>query len=168
MGCAPIASLCLSGEQNDMNKAGYIKRYGEAAYEKMLQQSSAWQAQHREEANINHKKWDVANPDKVLADNQEHSRKGGKYYEKYLEHKRTGIYGEKERIRSKHARRYRSYKKIIALDSQIHHEWIPETADFRGVALVEKDQHMHGYIDVIQILEGRITLLTEEKIKEGS
>ena len=31
--------------------------------------------------------------------------------------------------------------------------------------VVEKDQHIHGFIDVIQILEGEITLFTEEEIK---
>ena len=29
----------------------------------------------------------------------------------------------------------------------------------------EKNLHLHGYVDVIQILEGGITLLTEEEIK---
>jgi len=32
------------------------------------------------------------------------------------------------------------------------------------LALVEKDQHMRGIIDVIEVLEGKITLLTEEAI----
>ena len=68
-------------------------------------------------------------------------------------------------IRNKHWRRWISYKRIIAPDSQIHHEWISEMADFRGVALVETDQHAHGFVDVIQILEGQITLLTEAEIR---
>lgn len=78
-----------------------------------------------------------------------------------------GNQGERNKIRMKHANQYRPFKQIIAPDSQIHHEWIPETAEFRGVALVEKDQHMHGFIDVIKILEGKITLLSEKEIKGG-
>ena len=76
-----------------------------------------------------------------------------------------GIPHEKELIRQKHSRKWTLYKKIIAPESQQHHQWLPGTADYIGVALVEKDQHMHGYIDVIQILEGEITLFTEEEIR---
>ena len=65
-----------------------------------------------------------------------------------------------------HGNLWRKYKNIIAPESQIHHEWIPGTANYRGVALVEADQHMHGIVDVIEILEGKITLLTEDKVKE--
>jgi hypothetical protein len=67
----------------------------------------------------------------------------------------------------KHAHQYKPYKDSIAPDSQIHHEWVPETAEYRGVALVEAEQHMHGFVDVIEILAGKITLLTEEEIKNG-
>jgi hypothetical protein len=84
-----------------------------------------------------------------------------------LEYNRTGIPGEKTRIRYKHGREWKPYKDIIAPDSQIHHEWVPETAEYRGVALVEKDAHMHGFVDVIEILDGEITLLTEEEVKMG-
>ena len=67
----------------------------------------------------------------------------------------------------KHAKQYKPCKAIIATDSQLHHEWIPKTAEYRGLALVEKDQHMHGFVDVIKILDGKITLLTEEEVKNG-
>ena len=65
-------------------------------------------------------------------------------------------------IRSKHSRRWRKFKTLIAPGSELHHEWIPETAEYRGVALVEADQHRRGIIDVIQILEGEITLFSME------
>lgn len=148
-----------------MNKEEIITRYGKAAYKKKLQQGRDWNVQHREEHSIHTKKWQGANPDKVEAIHREVNHKGGKYYEHALEHKRTGIPGERSRIRAKHGRIYRVFKQLIAPLSQIHHEWIPGTTDFRGVALVETDQHMHGFIDVIQILEGGITLLTEKEIK---
>lgn len=138
-----------------MEKEERIGRYGEATYEKWLQQSRGWNAQWRE-----------ANPDKVAANNQEANRKGGKYYKKHLKHEHIGLRGERNKIRTKHANRYRPFKQIIAPNSQIHHEWIPNTAEYAGVALVEKDQHMHGYVDVIKILDGKITLFTEKEIRE--
>lgn len=87
------------------------------------------------------------------------------YYKHYREHQSTGIPGERNSIRNKHRSRYRKYKQIIAPDSQIHHEWIGGTAEYQGMALVEKYQHQYGFIDVIQILEGEITLFSEADIK---
>ena len=148
-----------------MNKEEFTRKYGETVYEKRLQRACEWNAQHREERNITCGKWRAANPDKVAADSQEHNRKGGKYYAHALKHNTTGLRGQRHIIRSRHGRKYRPFKKIIAPSSQCHHQWVPGTAEYTGVALVEKDQHMHGFIDVIQILEGEITLLTEAEIR---
>jgi hypothetical protein len=41
------------------------------------------------------------------------------------------------------------------------------TAEHRGVALVEADQHMRGFVDVIEILEGEIRLPTEAEVRGG-
>ena len=38
--------------------------------------------------------------------------------------------------------------------------------EYRSTALVEADQHMHGIVDVIEILEGKIRFLTEEEIRK--
>ena len=150
-----------------MNKEEFIRRYGEVAYIAGLQRSRNWNSQHRkesrEEANSRLKEWRAINPNKVKVDHREEQRKGGRRYEKHLAYKTTGIPGEKERIRSMHNRYYSAFKKIIAPESQLHHEWIPNTPNYRGVALVEADPHRHGIIDPILILEGEITLLTEEK-----
>lgn len=151
-----------------MKKEDYLRRRGgggEAAYEKMLQQSKDWRAKHPEEKKAKDKEWYESNPDKVVVHNRERCRKGGKHYKKHLKDNRTGLRGERNRIRRKHARFYHPYKKIIAPESQLHHEWIPETADFRGVALVEAIQHQYGIIDPVVILEGEITLLTEAGIR---
>lgn len=156
-----------------MKKEEIIERFGEAAYAKELQQNRDWRAlhpsyrkkyyaEHRGEENAKKKKWRAANPDKVKANNQEHSRKGGKYYDMRLEYNTTGLQGERHKIRKKHGKQYRPFKRIIAPESQIHHEWIPDTAEYTGVALVETKPHRYGIIDVIQILEGKISLLTEE------
>lgn len=146
-----------------MKKEEFIERRGEAAYKKMIQQNSDWNALHREEISIQEAGWRAANPAKVKANHQKHTCKGGKYHERHLEYEHTGLRGERNRIRKRHGKQYRPFKNIIAPESQIHHEWVPGTAEYRGVALVEADQHMHGYIDVIKILDGKITLLTEQK-----
>ena len=134
-----------------MRKEEIIKRRGEAAYLRRLEQT---------------RQWNKANPEKVTKHHRDQCRKGGRDYLKKLEYRTTGLQGEREKIRMRHANHWWKYKKIIAPKSQIHHEWVPETADFRGVALVEKDQHMHGIIDVIQILDGVIGLFTEKEIWE--
>ena len=145
-----LALVIVLQQSTKMNKEEYIKKWGGAAYEKQLQWARDWKA---------------GNPDEVIACSQQQCRKGGKYYEKHLEQQHTGIPGERRKIRCKHGDKYRSFKQIIAPESQIHHEWIPGTAEYTGVALVEKDQHMHGFVDVIKILEGKITLLTEKEIR---
>lgn len=136
-----------------MKKEEHIKKYGVEAYKKKLQQTLDWRREHLEE------------PEKAIANRHEWSHKGGKYYKHYREHQSTGIPGERNLIRNKHRSRYRKYKQIIAPESQIHHEWVGNTAKYRGMALVEREQHQYGFVDVIQILEGKITLFTEDDIK---
>ena len=150
-----------------MKKAEIIKRYGEAAYEKKLEQRRARYKAHREEERARDKRYREDHPEQMKAKSQEINRKGGKHYDKHLRDNRTGLRGERHRIRKKHARDYKPYKMIIAPESQIHHEWIEKTAEYTGVALVEKEPHMHGIIDVIEILDGKITLLTEEEVKKN-
>ena len=133
-----------------MKKEEFIRRYGEAAYEKMLQQTREWRR---------------AYPEEVITQGRKRCRKGGKYYERHRKHESSGLRHRRNLVRNNHRWHYGPYKQIIAPDSQLHHQWVPETADYTGVALVETDQHMHGFVDVIQILEGEITLLTEVKIQ---
>lgn len=134
-----------------MNKAERIKRYGKRAYEKLNERNREWARTHPKEAE---------------AHNREANRKGGSRYDKKQEYMRTGLAGERNRIRRLHAGRYRPFKKIIALESQLHHQWQPGSAGYDGVAIVEKNQHQHGFVDVIRILEGEITLFTEKEIRE--
>lgn len=136
-----------------MNKEERIGRYGGAAYEKLLQQMRDWKAQ-----------WRKVNPDKAKANNQEIHRKGGKYYGQHLEYNRTGLQGERHKIRMKHWHIYHTIKQATP-NSVIHHEWIQGTAEYRGVALVEEEAHQNGIIKVIKILEGDITVFTEGKLR---
>ena len=134
-----------------MKKEEFIKQYGEAAYsEKVLEQTRQWRK---------------ANSERKKTSDHESSHKGGKYYQKTLKHRATGFQGVRNKIRGNHRHKWRQFKKVIAPDSQIHHQWIPGTAKYHGVALVEKDQHQYGIIDVIKIVDGEITLLTEEEIR---
>lgn len=148
-----------------MNKTEFIKKYGEAAYDKHQEVSNRWKAANKKRERATGKQWRLLHPEKVKQVNKETSRKGGKYYEQHKQYKKTGLQYEKLLVRQKHQRIWTPFKRIIAPDSILHHEWLPDTPDYRGVALVEKDQHQHGFIDVIQILEGEITLLTEADIR---
>ena len=154
-----------------MNKEERIARYGIGAYKKLEAQSKVWRKDHFEEVAAYNKAWAEAHPEEraatYAASHAEQCRRGGKNYAKKLEWDRTGIQGEKNCIRDKHGRMWRRFKNIIAPGSQIHHEWLNDgTPNYRGVALVEADQHMSGDIDVIQILQGDITLFTEAEIME--
>ena len=117
---------------------------------------------------LNHQ-WSARNPDKEQIRRHERNRKGGRFYDQKRKYTTTGLQGEKQRVRWRHGKRYAPYKKIIDPEglTQLHHQWYPETANYRGVALVETDQHMHGFIDVIQILEGEITLFREVEIRNN-
>ena len=149
-----------------MNKEEFIERRGDVAYEKHLEGYRVWRIANLEKARASTRDWRATNPERVKINQHKQSHKGGKGYEKMLENQRTGIQGEKGIIRATHGNLYRPFKQIIAPESQIHHEWILGTANYRGVALVEKDQHIHGFVDVIQILDGEITLLSEKEIAE--
>lgn len=146
-------------------KDEYISRYGEAAYDTRLAYAGEWREKHPEEVKAGIRRWREEHPEEAKALAHEESRKGGRRYEKKLQYQQTGVPGERQRIRMHHRYEWHRYKRIIAPESQIHHEWIPGTAEYRGVALVEKDQHMHGIVDVIKILDGEITLRTEEEIR---
>jgi hypothetical protein len=134
-----------------MKKREYIKRYGKSAYSNRLAKVNEWNKQH---------------PIEVKAGHNARQRRNGKFYAKKLVYDRTGLRGERNIVRMRHQRKWRSYKRIVAPDSQLHHSWRPGSADYDGVALVEVDAHRHGIIDVIKILEGKITLFTEQAIRE--
>ena len=135
-----------------MKKEEIIQRYGAEEYERRVQLRQDWRRDH---------------PEREKVFDQEKSRKGGKRYEQRRQHRMIGTPHEKDLVRHKHQNRWTPYKQIIAPEAQLHHEWLPKTSTYRGVALVEKNKHVHGFIDVIQILEGEITLLTEKEVREG-
>jgi len=129
-----------------MNKEESLAKYGEGAYKKHL-------AQRRQ--------WDLEHPEKANARSRKRNRRDGALYAQTRKYQTSGVQNKRNKIRSRHRCKWRGYKRIIAPESQIHHEWVSGTSHYRGVALVEADQHMHGIIDVIEILGGEITLLFE-------
>lgn len=128
-----------------------IKKQREVSAEKKRERDRKYRQNHPQRSKIN---------------DGERNRKGGKYYERRRKYESTGLQGERHRIRTRHAKKWRQYKRIVALDSQIHHAWQQGTAKYTGVALVETDQHRHGIIDVIQILDGEITVFSERELIE--
>ena len=137
-----------------MKKEERIDKYGEEKYEKLKGQMRRWT-----------KGWRESNPEKVAALDHEKSRKGGKYYKRAKQYQMKGLPHEKTLVRQKHQRIWTPYKQIVAPNSELHHQWQMGTANYDGVALVERKQHRYGIVDVIQILEGKITLLTEEGVR---
>lgn len=148
-------------------KDDFILKHGEAAYDEHLVRCRVYHKAHPEQEKARNKRYYEEHPEEVRAKSHETNRKGGRHYDKQLKKDHTGLRGKRSSIRHKHGKQYRPYKNIIAPDSQLHHQWRPETAEYDGIALVEKGQHMHGFINPIQILEGEITLFTEEDIRNG-
>ena len=107
--------------------------------------------------------WREQHPEKTEETRKEQARKGGKYYKKHLIYQHTGLTGERNRIRAKHARIWGKHRRMIAPKSHIHHCWLESSSKYTCVTLVEADQHRHGIIDVIQFLEGKITLFIEQE-----
>ena len=111
------------------------------------------------------KKYQLTHPERVAENHRASSHKGGKRYAKKQHYKQTGIQGARNKIRTRHAMKWLPFKRIIAPRSQLHHEWLPDSSKYIGVALVEADQHRHGYIEVIKVLEGHITFMREEDLR---
>lgn len=148
-----------------MKRKERIAKYGEDAYAKVLVQERKRYWENREKVLDSRREWRDEYPEESSKGSRNQSRKGGKYYAHAQVYESTGLRAERRRIRGGHARKWRQFKNLIAPESQVHHEWIPDTSNYNGVALVEKNQHMHGYIDVIKVLEGKITLLSEKEIR---
>ena len=149
-----------------MKKEEIIKRYGKAEYKRRSKQPLIWNKKHPERHNATTKRWQERNPERIREIHREYCRKGGKYYEKSKIYKMTGLQGRRNRIRMRHGSKWRPYKRIVAPESQIHHQWRPGSARYDCVALVEKNQHQYGILEVIEVLEGGITLFTEKEVRE--
>ena len=161
-------------------KDSYIAKHGEDAYTKRLEQRREWgkklpggeaqRSQERrdadpEQAREYDRAWRERNPQKTIEKGKKVSQKGGAYYKNHMKYRQTGIQGEREKIRCKHGNQWRGYKRIVAPKSQVHHQWRKDSSEYDGIALVEAKAHRYGIIDVIQIIEGEITIFTEEELR---
>ena len=153
-----------------MKKREIIEEYGKQEYERRKEQNRKrtrlWREKNVERDRVSSRNWSLQHPAEVRKTHQNQSRKGGRFYVKKQLYDHIGLQGERNKIRSRDWRMWHTYKQIIAPDSQLHHEWVPRTAEYNGLALVEKDQHQHGSIDVIEILDGEITVFTEQELRE--
>ena len=70
--------------------------------------------------------------------------------------KNTEIQEERNRIRHEHYRRWKNYGKEFFQNVDIHHVWIEGTADYTGVAFVEREAHRRGIIRVVSIIRGKV------------
>ena len=148
-----------------MDKILFIKRYGYDKWDMSLEDWREWYDLNQQESKGKARIWRSQHPDIVKQKNREIWSAGGKYYAKNILYNKTGLRRERNKIRNIDSVRFRNFKRIIAPNSIIHHQWIPGTSNFSGSALVEKKAHQYGFIDVIQILDGEITVLTEEELK---
>ena len=135
-----------------MKKKETIKRRGIEAYNRELALSTIWWEEHPKRRDVYAR---------------ERNRPGGKYYKEVLRKNGVGLRKKRANRRCRDGGKYRPFKnRIDPLGaSQLHHCWLRNSAECRGVALVEKNQHMHGFINVIEIFEGKIMLFTEEEIR---
>lgn len=145
-----------------MRKKEYIQRYGQRKYTEMLKGRK--QKSYPEK----NKEWRAANPEITKFHHNNANRKGGAHYEQRLRQNREGLQGDRGRVRRIDGNHFRKYKKFFAQKSQLHHQWVPGTAEYTGLALVEQDRHMHGYIDVFLILGGEITIFDEHLGARGN
>ena len=79
-------------------------------------------------------------------------------------YQQTGFRGLRHKIRmiDNRNKQYQWLKRNLGRDLHIHHEWIPETAEYKFSALVDDIEHQHGIIKPIIILEdNRIELLQD-------
>ena len=115
---------------------------------------------YNEEVNAIEQRWKKSNleKDKAKKDRERVLRytKGGDKYEENCEYRRTGIQGERNKIRRRDRRTWQPFKNFIALDTEVHHAWIKGTANYNGVAIVDKSEH--GIINPILILENSILI----------
>ena len=153
-----------------MNKEEFIRKYGEEAYEAKVRRrrESRKSRQGYKNELAGSAIWWSKNLEKIEEYAKGRNRPGGIYYDEILRKNKEGLRHERAKRRGRDGHKYREYKQIIDPEglSQVHHSWYRGSAECSGIALVEKSQHQHGYIDVIQILEGEITLFTEAEIRE--
>jgi hypothetical protein len=133
-----------------MKKEEYIRKYGPAAWEERLSKTRRTRVKNKVDKGLKIKnesnKGNQTDQQESLRD-QWKKENGAKFRSRLNE----CVLQERNKIRQAH------HAKWGSADFDIHHEWSEDTADYRGVALVERTPHRHGVIKVVIPLEGVIT-----------
>jgi hypothetical protein len=133
-----------------MKKEEFIRKKGTAAWEAQLAKSRRTQLRNRvnkaREAQEEFQKLHYSEQQEILRDMWK--KREGHYSRSGLP---QNITAARNKIRQAHCAKWPS----DVLDH--HHEWIEDTAEYTGVALVEREAHRHGIINVVTLLEGVIT-----------
>ena len=112
-----------------MKKEEIIKRYGPEEYKRRLAKNRTRTPAQRDVAKALANAWHTAHPEEVKRHNDQICHKYGKRYQKHLGYMRSGLPGERHRIRIKHGKLWGRYKQIVAPESEIHHLWVPGRQD---------------------------------------
>jgi hypothetical protein len=126
-----------------MNKADFIQMHGEVLWAEKIAAARRLRAAF---TNLNYSSqqdalrqlWKKQNPRKSVKN-------------------QTEIQAERDKIRARDGRKWRSLKQQYFQELDVHHSWVEDTSNYLGAALVEKEAHRKGLINVVQILEGQIT-----------
>jgi exonuclease VII large subunit len=132
-----------------MNKNVFIERWGEEAYEKRMKTSRDWRQAHPENTEKWHKQirdWQQANPTRVKRLARDNYRK---HRQEILDSQSSGNEGLRNSIRAKYGKLWRKYKRFVASETRLHYKWVSTTANYKCIALVEKDQSQYLFEDVI-------------------
>lgn len=138
-----------------MKKEEYIRKYGPAAWEERLSKTRRTRVKNKVDKCLKIKnESEKGNP----TDQQESLRDQWKKENgaKFRPRLNECVLKERNKIRQAH------YVKWRSPHFDVHHEWVGDTADYRGVALVERIAHRHGIINVVIPLEGVITEFTRK------
>lgn len=120
-----------------------------------------FQREHKEETILIRNVYRREHKDEIKYYNIRYQKEHKEQLNLYLS---TGLQGlrHKIRVRDNQNKQYRWLKSNLCRDTHIHHEWIPETSDYKFSALVDASEHLHGIIKPIIILQdNRIELLQE-------
>ena len=134
-----------------MKKEEYIRKYGPAAWEAKLSKARRTRITNKVDKGLKDKK---ESKTENYIEQQELMRvqwkkdKGTKRRSRLSE----DVLMERQKIRHAHYIKWGG-----GIDLDIHHGWIGDTADYQGVALVERDAHRRGIINIVIPIEGGIT-----------
>lgn len=134
-----------------MKKEAYIRKYGIAEWEARLAKSQRTRVNNRinkaHEIQDELQKLDPSEQQEILREMWK-SDNGNKLRSRLPEN----IIVDRNKIRQAHNAKWGRSKNL-----DCHHEWIGDTAEYTGAALVEREAHRHGRINVVVILKGAIT-----------